>query len=112
MEELLIILVSFAIGFIGAEIIKNLIKGSNNCYCNRNYNYGKNSQELKLKAPEYVVKKVEQVYCKNDITACAKYTLQNWHIKKKNDIEMQELYLYDEVGKYNIGDILVFGLKR
>lgn len=80
-------------------------------YCNRNYNYGKNSQELKLKMPEYVVKKVEQVYCKNDMSTCAKYTLQNWHIKKKNDIEMQELYLYDEIGKYNIGDSLVFNKK-
>ena len=81
MEELLIILMSFAVGFIGAEIIINLIKGSSNCYCNRNYNYGKNSQELKLKAPEYVVKKVEQVYCKNDITACANSLVEQ--LKKK-----------------------------
>lgn len=111
MEELLIILVSFAIGFILAEAIKNLIKGSSNCYCNRNYNYGEVSKQLKLRVPEYVVKKVEQVYCKNNAAICAKYTLQNWHIKKKNDIEMQELYLYDEIGKYNIGDILVLNKK-
>lgn len=110
MEDFLIILVLFALGFIVDEII-NSIKGRDNCYCNRNYNYGKNSQELKLKVPEYVVKKVEQVYCKNDIRTCAKYTLQNWHVKKKNDIEMQELYLYDEIGKYNIGDILVLSKK-
>lgn len=111
MEELLIILVSFTIGFILAEAIKNLIKGSSNYYCNRNYNYGEVSKELKLRVPEYVVKKVEQVYCKNDMSTCAKYTLQNWHIKKKNDVEMQELYLYDEAGKYNIGDILVLNKK-
>ena len=111
MEELLIILVSFAIGFIGAEIIKNLIKGSNNCYCNRNYNYYKDSLKLQLKVPQYEVKKVEQVWCKNDGTACAKYTLRNWHIKKKDNVEMQELYLYDEIGKYNIGDILVLNKK-
>ena len=55
--------------------------------------------------PKYEVKKVEQVYCKNDITVCAKYTLQNWHIKKKNDIEMQELYLemYLKTIKMNLG---------
>ena len=82
-----------------------------NKYCNRNYNYNEDPQELKLKEPKYEVKKVEQVYCKNNATICAKYTLQNWHIKKKNDVEMQELYLYDEVGKYNIGDILVFSKK-
>lgn len=111
MEELLIILVTFAVGFIVAETIINLIKGSINSYCNRNYNYGEVSKQLKLRVPEYVVKKVEQVYCKNDMTTCAKYTLQNWHIKKKDDIEMQELYLYDEVGKYNIGDILVLNKK-
>lgn len=111
MEELLIILVTFAVGFIVAETIINLIKGRDNCYCNRNYNYYKDSLKLQLKVPQYEVKKVEQVYCKNDITACAKYTLQNWHIKKKNDIEMQELYLYDEIGKYNIGDILVLNKK-
>lgn len=111
MEELLIILVTFAVGFIVAEIIKNLIKGSSNCYCNRNYNYGEVSKQLKLRVPEYVVKKVEQVYCKNDMTTCAKYTLQNWHLKTETNVEMQELYLYDEIGKYNIGDILVFSKK-
>lgn len=111
MEELLIILVTFAVGFIVAETIINLIKGSSNCYCNRNYNYVKDSLSLRLSTPKYEVKKVEQVYCKNNAAICAKYTLQNWHIKKKNDIEMQELYLYDEVGKYNIGDILVLSKK-
>ena len=80
-------------------------------YCNRNYNYYKDSLKLQLKVPQYEVKKVEQVYCKNNMAICAKYTLQNWHIKKKNDIEMQELYLYDEIGKYNIGDVLVFERK-
>lgn len=111
MEELLIILVTFAVGFIVAETIINLVKGSSNCYCNRNYNYYNNSLNLRLKVPQYEVKKVEQVYCKNNAAICAKYTLQNWHIKKKNDIEMQELYLYDEIGKYNIGDILVLNKK-
>lgn len=111
MEEFLTILVTFAVGFIVAETIINLIKGSNNCYCNRNYNYGEVSKELKLRVPEYVVKKAEQVYCKNDMTTCAKYTLQNWHLKTETDVEMQELYLYDEIGKYNIGDILVFSKK-
>lgn len=82
-----------------------------NKYCNRNYNYYKDSLKLQLQVPQYEVKKVEQVYCKNNAAICVKYTLQNWHIKKKNDIEMQELYLYDEVGKYNIGDILIFSKK-
>ena len=106
MLETVFFLLGTLFGFIVWDNVKAYTK-----YCNRNYNYGEGSYELKLKAPKYEVKKVEQVYCKNDITVCAKYTLQNWHIKKKNDIEMQELYLYDEVGKYNIGDILVLNKK-
>lgn len=106
MLEPVIFLLGIVFGFI---VWDNVIDHAK--YCNRNYNYGKASQELQLKKPQYEVKKVERVWCKNDGSACAKYTLQNWHIKKKDDIEMQELYLYDEVGKYNIGDILVLERK-
>lgn len=100
----------FLLGIVFGFIVWNNVVDRTK-YCNRNYNYGKTSQELKLKVPQYEVKKVEQAYCKNNMAICAKYTLQNWHIKKKNDIEMQELYLYDEIGKYNIGDILVLERK-
>ena len=106
MLEPVFFLLGIIVGFIVWDNVKSSIK-----YCNRNYNYYKDSLKVQLKVPEYEVKKVEQVYCKNNTAICAKYTLQNWHIKKKNDIEMQELYLYDEVGKYNIGDILVFNKK-
>lgn len=99
-------LLGIVFGFIVWDNVKAYTK-----YCNRNYNYYKDSLKLQLKVPQYEVKKVEQVYCKNNMAVCAKYTLQNWHIKKKNDIEMQELYLYDEIGKYNIGDVLVFSKK-
>jgi len=101
----------FLLGIICGLLIvwSNVIPSTK--YCNRSYNYYKDSLKLQLKVPQYEVKKVEQVYCKNNMAICAKYTLQNWHIKKKNDIEMQELYLYDEVGKYNIGDILVLNKK-
>lgn len=75
-------------------------------YCNRNYNRGDDPLYLELDIPHYEVKKVEQVYCKNNSARCAKYTLQNWHIKCENNVEMQELILYDVIGKYNIGDVL------
>ena len=106
MLEPVIFLLGIIVGFIVWNSVKEHTK-----YCNRNYNYYKDSLKLQLKVPQYEVKKVEQVYCKNNMAVCAKYTLQNWHIKKKNDIEMQELYLYDEIGKYNIGDVLVFSKK-
>lgn len=46
----------FLLGILFGFIVWDNVKTYNK-YCNRNYNYGKNSQELKLKVPEYVVKK-------------------------------------------------------
>ena len=38
----------------------------------------------------------------------AEYTLWNFYMDKKDSVESQELIIYDEIGKYQIGDILTF----
>lgn len=83
-----------------------------NKYCNSNYNRKNTYSELQLDTPEYEVVGVEQCSCRNMGKSIAKYKLWNFYIKKKDSVGHQELILYDEMGKYNIGDVLVFTLKQ
>ena len=80
----------------------------NNKYCNSNYNRCKDSLDIVLDKPKYTVIKIEQTYCKNNTAKIAKYTLRNYFITKKDNIDCQELIVYDVIGKYNIGDVLTF----
>ncbi len=81
-------------------------------YCNSNYNRKETYSELQLDTPEYKVVGIEQCYCKNMGKSIAKYKLWNFYLKKIDSVGHQELILYDEIGKYNIGDVLVFTLKQ
>ena len=63
---------------------------------------------VKLYEPQYKVIKVEKYLCKNSYNEVAKYTLSNYYLENKCSVDNQELILYAEMGKYNVGDILRF----
>lgn len=81
---------------------------SKNKYCNSNYNRANEYSKLKIDYPEYKVQEIHECSCSNQGPCIAEYVLRNFYLKGKDNVEHQELIIYDEVGKYNIGDILVF----
>ena len=99
------ILIAFWVGVIMSFVIY-IMCNDNNKYCNSSYNRRKDSLDIKLDKPEYKVEKVERCYCKNNTGEICKYTIQNFYIAGKNKINCQELYFYDKIGAYNVGDIL------
>jgi len=110
------ILISFIFLVIVVGLIILLIKADlidiRYCNCNSNYNRKDTYNELQLDTPEYKVVGIEQCSCKNKGLSIAKYKLWNFYLKNKDNVGFQELILYDEIGKYNIGDVLVFTLKQ
>jgi len=77
-------------------------------YCNSNYNLDNEYSKLRIDEPEYKVHAVREVCSKNKGPRMAEYTLWNFYMDKKDSVESQELIIYDEIGKYQIGDILKF----
>ena len=83
-----------------------------NHYLNSSYiGDGKDLKPIELK-----VIKVEEVITKGDSgyssRRVAKYTIDIYYLTKKNDVDSNTLYFYDEQGKYNVGDVLVFDKKN
>ena len=109
------IILAFSIGLIFGAILIQIPKwasgNSNNLFCNSKYNKNKDSLNIKLSLPEYKVHKVEETYAKGGGGWIAKYTLHNFYVSGKSDVNLQELVLYDIIGKYNVGDILVLDKK-
>lgn len=97
------------IGFICvvATILVNRITSTGK-YCNSNYNCADEYSKLEIDYPEYKVQEIYKCSCSNQGPCMAKYVLWNFYLKGKDNVEHQELILYDEVGKYNIGDKLMF----
>jgi len=81
---------------------------SKNKYCNSNYNRANEYSKLEIDYPEYKVQEIHERSCSNQGPCMAEYVLWNFYLKGKDNVEHQELIIYDEVGKYNIGDTLVF----
>ena len=100
------IFLAFWIGIL-MTLICITIWGDNSKYCNSSYNRGKDFLDIRLDKPEYKVEKVERCYSKNGYAEICKYTLWNFYIAGKNNVKHQELYFYDKVGAYNVGDILM-----
>jgi len=103
--ETLGIFLAFLLGIL-MTLICITIWGDNNKYCNSSYSRGKDSLDIRLDKPEYKVEKVERCYTKNNHDEICKYTVWNFYIAGRNNIKHQELYFYDKVGAYNVGDIL------
>ena len=102
-----IVFVSMVIsGFISALITNWML--STNRYCNSNYNRANEYSKLEIDYPEYEVHEIYECYCSNIGPRIAKYVLWNFYLKGKNNVDNQELIIYDEIGKYNIGDKLIF----
>ena len=99
------ILIAFWVGVIMSFVIY-IMCNDNNKYCNSSYSRGKDCLDIRLDKPEYKVEKVERCYCKNNAGEICKYTIRNFYIVGKNKVKQQELYFYDKVGAYNVGDIL------
>ena len=99
------ILIAFWVGVIMSFVIY-IMCNDNNKYCNSSYSRGKDCLDIRLDKPEYKVEKVERRYCKNNAGEICKYTIRNFYIAGKNKVKQQELYFYDKVGAYNVGDIL------
>lgn len=76
--------------------------------CNSNYNKANDNFILKIDYPEYKVHAINEVCCSNKGMDIAEYVLWNFYLKDKDKVGHQELIIYDKIGKYNIGDILVF----
>lgn len=76
--------------------------------CNSNYNSLDDHFNTKLNYPEYKVHAINEVCCSNKGIDISEYVLWNFYLKDKNKVGHQELIIYDEIGKYNIGDILIF----
>lgn len=81
---------------------------SKNKYCNSNYNRADAYDKLEIDEPEYEVHAIREVCPKNKGLRMAEYTLWNFYLDNKNSVRDQELIIYDEIGKYQIGDILKF----
>jgi len=81
---------------------------SKNKYCNSNYNRANEYSKLEIDYPEYKVQEIYECCCSNQGPYIAKYVLWNFYLKGKNNVEHQELIIYDEIGKYNIGYKLTF----
>ena len=77
-------------------------------YCNSNYNLANEYSKLKIDEPEYKVQAIREVCSKNKGLRMAEYTLWNFYMYNKDSVRHQELIIYDEIGKYQIGDILTF----
>ena len=92
--------------FITGAIVNYML--SKNKYCNSNYNRANDYSKLEIDYPEYEVKEIHERSCSNHGPCIAEYVLWNFYLKGKDKVENQELIIYDEIGKYNIGDILVF----
>ena len=92
--------------FITALIVNYML--SKNKYCNSNYNRANEYSKLEIDYPEYKVQEIHEHSCSNQGPCMAKYVLWNFYLKGKDTVAHQELIIYDEVGKYNIGDILIF----
>lgn len=99
------ILIAFWVGAIMSFVIY-IMCNDNNKYCNSSYSRGKDCLDLRLDKPKYKVEKVERCYTKNNHDEICRYTVWNFYIAGKNKVKQQELYFYDKVGAYNVGDIL------
>ena len=100
------IFLAFLLGILMTLVIIKMCDDSS--YCNSSYSRGKDSLDIRLDKPEYKVEKVEKCYTKNNYDEICKYTLWNFYIAGKDNVKHQELYFYDKVGAYNVGDILTF----
>lgn len=93
-----------------------LIVMTNRCakvkYCNSSFDKNKDGGPghygAKLYEPLYKVIRVEKCLSKNSHNEIAKYTLSNIYLENQGSVEIQELILYAEMGKYTVGDILRF----
>lgn len=110
MEQLLAFSIGILIGIILIDLCTRFFS-PNNKYCNSKYNRKKDSLEILLDSPEYKITSVEEVYATGGGGHIAKYVLQNFYLKRKSNVNLQELILYDEIGKYNVGDILTLKKK-
>ena len=106
MESLFIAILIWAVILITAGVVS--YKVSQNKYCNSNYNLSDDYVQLKIDEPEYKVHAIQEVYSKNKGPKMAKYVLWNVYREDKDSVKVQELVLYDEVGKYQINDTLKF----
>lgn len=100
------LIILFICCFSTAVITNRIL--SKNKYCNSNYNLDNEYSKLRIDEPEYEVHAVREVCSKNKGPKMAEYTLWNFYLDKKDSVESQELIIYDEIGKYQIGDILKF----
>ena len=107
--EVIVFLSMIISSFVSALITYWMAPG--NKYCNSNYNRANEFSKLEIDYPEYEVHEICECPCSNRGPRIAKYVLWNFYLKRKNDVDNQELIIYDEIGKYNIGDKLTFTLK-
>lgn len=105
MEGIMVITL-FICCFLTAVITNCML--SKNKYCNSNYNLANEYSKLEIDEPEYEVQAIREVCPKNKGPKMAEYTLWNFYMDKKDSVESQELIIYDEINKYQIGDILKF----
>ena len=97
--------------FINCFITAINYRLSKNKYCNSNYNRANEYSKLQIDYPVYKVHAIHECSCSNKGLTMAKYVLWNFYLKGKDKVGHQELIIYDEVGKYNIGDELIFTIK-
>ena len=105
MEEVMLITISICCSIAAIAVNCTLSK---NKYCNSNYNRANEYSKLEIDYPEYTIQEIRRCECSNQGPCMAEYVLWNVYFKGKDNVKHQELIIYDEVGKYNIGDILVF----
>ena len=105
MEGIMLITIVFCCSITAIAVNYMLSK---NKYCNSNYNRANEYFKLEIDYPEYKVQEIHERSCSNRGPCMAEYVLWNFYLKGKDNVEHQELVIYDEVGKYNIGDKLIF----
>ena len=76
-----------------------------------NTSYDKRSDKSQLFLPVFKVDKIERTASETGEWV-AKYTLHMWVQVNKYKNKKIEFVLYDEIGKYNIGDLIVLNIAK
>ncbi len=77
-------------------------------YLNRGYTKrSKINGSIEAEQVYFSIISVEKAISPNNYgKAISKYTTRIWYTKRKGNLDYKEVIFFDEIGKYNVGDIL------
>ena len=96
-----------------ASLILGLVIGFTIGYCRKIYlnrGFTKRSKingSIEVEQVYFCIISVEKALSPNNYgKMISKYTARIWYSKRRNNVDFNEVIFFDEIGKYNVGDIL------